>query len=62
MLVYEYKCKKCEKEYYFRTHVPYNGETLQCPNCGSEDYEIAEYSPQTHGYSDWNSGPSTHYG
>ena len=45
MLTYEYKCKKCNKEYLFETHVPYNGEKLQCPNCGGEDYEIAKYDP-----------------
>jgi DNA-directed RNA polymerase subunit RPC12/RpoP len=45
MFIYEYRCHKCEKDYLYRIDIPYNGETLQCPNCGGEDYKISEYKP-----------------
>ncbi len=52
MRVYEYHCKKCGKEYLLRTYIAYNGETLQCPNCGGEDYEVSEYNPFSEDYSE----------
>ncbi len=42
MIVYDYKCKKCGGEYFYRADTPHQGEKLPCPACGSEDYEINE--------------------
>ncbi len=44
MRIYEFKCKKCSEEYLLRTTSTYNGEKLQCPNCGGEEFDISDYS------------------
>jgi DNA-directed RNA polymerase subunit RPC12/RpoP len=62
MLIYEYKCKKCTKEYLFRTYAPYNGEALRCPNCGSEDNLIFEYKPSPEDYPGWDSCSTGSFG
>jgi DNA-directed RNA polymerase subunit RPC12/RpoP len=45
MHIYEYKCNKCGKEYLLKTPYLYNGETVKCPNCESEDFKITDYHP-----------------
>jgi putative FmdB family regulatory protein len=45
MLIYTYKCKKCGKEYYYRTDTAYNGESIRCPDCGAEDFDLSAYEP-----------------
>jgi hypothetical protein len=62
VIIYDYKCKQCGGEYYYRTDIPYQGEKLPCPGCAGEDYEIAEYNPAADNYSAWNTCSSDSYG
>ena len=52
MLVYEYKCNQCLKEYYLRTDVPYAGAKIQCPNCSAEDFTVSD-QPLPQDYFAW---------
>jgi putative FmdB family regulatory protein len=61
VLIYDYKCKKCGDQYYYRTDAPYSGESLQCPDCGSEDFELSQ-EPISENYSGWGSCSTMKFG
>jgi hypothetical protein len=54
LIIYDFKCKSCGAEYYYRAEVYYQGEKLPCPNCGGEDHEINEYNPLADNYTGWD--------
>lgn len=62
MMIYNYKCKQCEAEYYYRTDIPYTGEKIKCPECSGTDCEITEYNPQADNYAGWDTCTSGSFG
>ncbi len=44
MPIYVYRCKRCEKTFEELIRSMASGETIQCPDCGSEELERVQAS------------------